>query len=96
MAPIEAQSAEKLTFGPFEVDIRTAEFFRNGRKLRLSGQSAQLLVILIQRAGQLVSREDLRVILWPEDSMAISAMASTIASAGSARLWGTLSLRLGM
>jgi Tol biopolymer transport system component/DNA-binding winged helix-turn-helix (wHTH) protein len=68
MVPLHAQSAEKTSFGQFELTIQTAELFKNGRKVRLSGQSAQLLVFLVQRPGQLVSREDLRRKLWPRDT----------------------------
>ena len=63
-----AQSAEKTSFGQFELNLQTAELFKNGRRVRLSGQSAQLLVILVRRAGHLVSREDLRLALWPQDT----------------------------
>jgi Tol biopolymer transport system component/DNA-binding winged helix-turn-helix (wHTH) protein len=66
--PFEAQVAEKASFGPFELSIQTAELSKNGRKVRLSGQSAQLLVILVKRSGQLISREDLRLALWPQDT----------------------------
>jgi Tol biopolymer transport system component/DNA-binding winged helix-turn-helix (wHTH) protein len=66
--PLPAQAAEKTSFGPFELTTQTAELFKNGKKVRLSGQSAQLLVFLVHRAGQLVSREDLRRTLWPGDT----------------------------
>src|SRR5450631_4382428 len=68
MLPLDAQSAEKTTFGSFELNCRTSELFKNGMRVRLSGQSAHLLVILVQRANQLVSREDLRLIVWSEDT----------------------------
>ena len=66
--PPRPQTAEKLVFGCFEVNLATAEVFRRGRKLRLSGQPAQVLVILLQRAGQLVTREELHLLLWPEET----------------------------
>jgi TolB-like protein/DNA-binding winged helix-turn-helix (wHTH) protein len=62
------QIAEKVLFGCFEVNLITCEVFRNGRKLRLSGQPAQVLMILLQRPGQLVTREDLRAMLWPGET----------------------------
>jgi DNA-binding winged helix-turn-helix (wHTH) protein len=68
MVPLHAQSAEKALFGPFELNIQTAELFADGQKIRLSGQAAQLVVILVQRPGQLVTREELRTALWPEDT----------------------------
>jgi Tol biopolymer transport system component/DNA-binding winged helix-turn-helix (wHTH) protein len=68
MAPLEAQFVEKASFGPFELSIRTAELSKNGRKIRLSGQSAHLLVMLVKGSSQLISREDLRLALWPQDT----------------------------
>jgi Tol biopolymer transport system component/DNA-binding winged helix-turn-helix (wHTH) protein len=65
---LNAQSAEKTSFGQFELNLQTGELSKNGRRVRLSGQSAQLLVILVRRAGHLVSREDLRLALWPQDT----------------------------
>jgi DNA-binding winged helix-turn-helix (wHTH) protein len=43
-------------------------FFRDGRRIRPSGQPTDLLVMLVRRSGHLVSREELRVALWPEDT----------------------------
>jgi TolB-like protein/DNA-binding winged helix-turn-helix (wHTH) protein/thioredoxin-like negative regulator of GroEL len=63
-----AQTASKVVFGSFEVNLATAEVFRKGRRLRLSGQPAQVLAILLQGAGQLVTREELRLILWPNET----------------------------
>jgi len=60
--------AGSLAFGCFEVNLATGEVFRNGRRLRLSGQPSQVLVILVQRVGQLVTREDLRLLLWPDET----------------------------
>jgi len=60
--------AESLAFGCFEVNLATGEVFRNGRRLRLSGQPSQVLLILVLRAGQLVTREELRLQLWPDET----------------------------
>lgn len=62
------QTAEKVLFGCFEVNLPTGEVFKNGRKLRLSGQPAEVLVILLQHAGRLVTREELRERLWREET----------------------------
>ena len=58
----------KLQFGPFELDLRTGELQRDGRRQRLQGQPAQLLAILVGHRGELVTREELRTQLWPEDT----------------------------
>jgi TolB-like protein/DNA-binding winged helix-turn-helix (wHTH) protein/Flp pilus assembly protein TadD len=55
-------------FGAFEVDLRTEELLKHGLKLRLPRQSFQVLVLLLQRSGELVSREELRERLWPADT----------------------------
>src|SRR5215472_9191079 len=58
----------KLQFGLFELDLRTGELHRDGRRQRLQGQPAQLLAILVGHRGELVTREELRTQLWPEDT----------------------------
>jgi TolB-like protein/DNA-binding winged helix-turn-helix (wHTH) protein len=55
-------------FGPFILDLRTGELKRDGRRIALQGQPAQFLVLLMSRPGELVTREDLRAKLWPEDT----------------------------
>ncbi|MCU1307840.1 MAG: lysine decarboxylase transcriptional regulator, CadC [Acidobacteriaceae bacterium] len=55
-------------FGPFEADLRELELRKRGVKLRLQEQPFQVLGILLQRAGELVTREELRTALWPADT----------------------------
>jgi Tol biopolymer transport system component/DNA-binding winged helix-turn-helix (wHTH) protein len=55
-------------FGAFELEGRTAELRRNGVAIRLQEQPSQLLLFLLQHAGQIVTREDLRLQLWPADT----------------------------
>src|ERR1051326_4202289 len=64
--PIRAK--ERLCFGPFELDDSSAELFKFGQKLKLQGQPIQILSILLERPGQLVTREELRQRLWPADT----------------------------
>lgn len=63
-----AQSPRMARFGPFELDLRTGELTRGGRHEKLALQPAQLLIYLINRQGDLVTREELRSQLWPEDT----------------------------
>jgi len=63
---------EKLThvtslfrFGPFELDTRTGELSKNGRKTQLHEQPFQVLLALLDHPGELVSREELAGRLWP-------------------------------
>jgi Tol biopolymer transport system component/DNA-binding winged helix-turn-helix (wHTH) protein len=55
-------------FGAFELEGRTAELRRNGVAVRLQEQPSQLLLFLLQHAGQIVTRDDLRLQLWPADT----------------------------
>jgi TolB-like protein/DNA-binding winged helix-turn-helix (wHTH) protein/Flp pilus assembly protein TadD len=57
-----------LRFDTFELDLRAGELHKRGVKLRLQGQPVQLLAILLQSAGNLVTREELRGQLWPADT----------------------------
>jgi DNA-binding winged helix-turn-helix (wHTH) protein len=58
----------QLRFGAFELDRQTAELYKNGTKLKLQGQPIAVLALLLERPGQLVTREELRKYLWPEDT----------------------------
>src|SRR5262249_48339771 len=59
---------EKLTFDDFQADLRTRELFHQGTRVRLPDQSFQVLAMLLEHPGELVSREDIRKQLWPEDT----------------------------
>jgi TolB-like protein/DNA-binding winged helix-turn-helix (wHTH) protein/Tfp pilus assembly protein PilF len=56
----------RLRFGVFEADLRAGELTKHGRRLRLQGQPFQLLAMLLEKPGDLVTREELRNRLWPE------------------------------
>src|SRR3954447_8915851 len=62
------QGERRVHFGVFEADLDAAELFKNGMKLRLTEQPFQLLAVLLERPGELVSREELRRRLWAEDT----------------------------
>lgn len=55
-------------FSVFEVDLTAGELRKNGVKLRLQGQPFQVLSVLLERAGQIVTREELQQKLWPSDT----------------------------
>jgi Tol biopolymer transport system component/DNA-binding winged helix-turn-helix (wHTH) protein len=55
-------------FGVFEVDARSLELRRNGVAVRIREQSFRVLLYLLEHAGEIVSREDLRRVLWPADT----------------------------
>ena len=54
-----------ISFGPFEADLHTQELRKQGLRLRLPGQSFQILKMLLERPGELVTREELQQALWP-------------------------------
>lgn len=55
-------------FGVFEVDTATGELRKQGRRIRLQDQPFAVLTVLIERAGSVVTREELRSRLWAEDT----------------------------
>jgi len=57
-----------VRFGVFEVDLSAGELRKNGVKLRLQGQPFQVLTLLLERSGEVVTREELQQKLWPSDT----------------------------
>ena len=55
-------------FGPFEADLGTGELRQEGTRLALQGQPFQVLAILLKHSGELVTREQLRYQVWPQDT----------------------------
>ena len=57
-----------VRFGLFEADLQTGELRKNGVKVPLQGQPFQVCAILLESPGTLVTREELRRRVWPEDT----------------------------
>jgi DNA-binding winged helix-turn-helix (wHTH) protein len=57
--------SRKIRFGPFELDVTPAELRKGGTRVRLPEQPFQILLMLLERPGDLVSREEIRAKLWP-------------------------------
>ena len=55
-------------FGVFELDLAAGELRKNGARLRLQEQPFQVLALLLERAGDVVTRDELRQKLWPSDT----------------------------
>ena len=62
------RSRQILRFGVFEADLETGELRKNGEKVPLQTQPFQVCAILLKRSGELVTREELRQKVWPEDT----------------------------
>jgi len=56
---------DRYTFGPYQLRTRTRELFKSGTKLKVRPQVVQLLLVLLEHGGDVVTREELRQTLWP-------------------------------
>jgi Tol biopolymer transport system component/DNA-binding winged helix-turn-helix (wHTH) protein len=63
-----SRSTEVIRFGVFEVDTVTGELRKHGLRIKLQEQPFQVLCLLLARSGELVTREELRKMLWPADT----------------------------
>jgi len=61
-------SGRYIHFGPFQIDQQRQEVSRNGSKLKLQGKVYQVLMALIEKPGEVVTREELRQRLWPAET----------------------------
>ncbi|MBZ5722898.1 MAG: winged helix-turn-helix domain-containing protein [Acidobacteriia bacterium] len=64
--PTPVSTPRRLSFGPYEADLRSGELRKRGTKVRLQSQPFQLLAMLLERPGELVTREEICQKLWPE------------------------------
>src|SRR5882762_7987676 len=63
-----AQTQRYIRFGPFQIDQQRQQVYRNGSRLKLQGKVYQVLLALIAKSGQVVTREELKQALWPSDT----------------------------
>ena len=66
--PDATQTPAVHRFGAFEIHLQSGELRKSGMRLRLSGQPLQVLAILIERSGEVVTREELHSKLWSADT----------------------------
>src|SRR5215471_4253720 len=59
---------ERVRFGIFEADLRSGELYKRGRRIKLHQQPFQVLTLLLERPGEVVTRDELRRKLWPSDT----------------------------
>jgi TolB-like protein/DNA-binding winged helix-turn-helix (wHTH) protein/Tfp pilus assembly protein PilF len=67
MGPVHQGSA-RVRFSVFEVDLRAGELRKRGLRIRLQQQPFKVLEMLLQRPGEVVTRDELRGALWPADT----------------------------
>ncbi len=65
---LQSKLPQVLRFGVFQLDIRAGELHKNGVKLKLQEQPFQVLCMLVEHPGEVVTREELRSRLWPADT----------------------------
>src|SRR6266446_611355 len=61
-------SPRLVRFGAYEVDLRTSELRKQGRKIKLQDQPCRILGILLEQPGEVATREELRKRLWSDDT----------------------------
>lgn len=66
--PPNAPSVQRYRFGLFELDLEAGELRREDRRQRLAPQPFHLLVLLVSRAGRVVTRQEIQAHLWDEDT----------------------------
>lgn len=67
----------KLRFGRFEFDERTLALYRDGEPCKLSPQPAKVLWVLLSRAGELVTRDDIAEVVWPRGGVELDQAVNT-------------------
>jgi len=66
--PLPPKDSRTLRFDVFALDLRAGELYKGGHKIKLQEQPFRILAMLLEQPGQVVTREQLRERLWPEDT----------------------------
>jgi DNA-binding winged helix-turn-helix (wHTH) protein len=66
--PEPVPASQQVRFGVYEANLRTGELTKHGRRLRIAGRPFQILALLLERPGELVTREEIQSKLWTEDT----------------------------
>src|SRR3984893_9378550 len=62
-------SSNVVYFGPFQLDLKAGELHQDGRSVRLQEQPFQVLKMLLEHPGEVVTRDEIRRTLWPNDTI---------------------------
>ena len=63
---MDTANPDRLRFGPFELHLRSRELQNGPKRIRLQDQPFEILLTMLERPGEVVTREELRQRLWPE------------------------------
>ena len=74
-------AGSRVTFGPFTANLRTGELRKHDIRIRIPGRPFSILTILLERAGEVVTRDEIRERLWGEDTFVDFENTSTAPSA---------------
>ena len=69
MAGLGPARARLLRFGPFELDVRAGELRQHGIRIKLREQPIRILVMLLDHPGEVVLRDEIRLALWPNNTI---------------------------
>jgi DNA-binding winged helix-turn-helix (wHTH) protein len=61
-------TARFVCFGAFHLDLKKEELFKDGTRIKMQGKVHQALLALLQKPGEILTREELRMQLWPSDT----------------------------
>ncbi len=67
-APQPQRQLSQVRFGVFEADLNSRELFKCGSRIKIQDQPFEILCVLLERAGETVSRQELRQRLWPDNT----------------------------
>ena len=79
----------RIRFAVFELDTRSGELRKAGSRVKLQDQPLKVLTALLERPGEVVTREELKRRIWPEDSLATLTTPLTSPSPNSGPHWET-------
>jgi hypothetical protein len=77
----------RFRFGVFEADLQFGRLTKHGKRIRLQEQPFRLLVMLLEKPGELVTREKLRGGLWPRTTVGLRSRLEQSDQQGSRRPW---------
>src|SRR5215813_7809808 len=64
----DVQTRRRYRFGVFQLDTFSGELYKHGIRIKLQDQPCQVLTVLLERVGEVVTREELRQQLWDHDT----------------------------